>query len=198
MRETNSSRVGSDAPIAERPARRGPARSARPSPRGPVGARRRRRTVHGEVRFIGGLLLIVALTAGGFGVVGLIQASHERSRVSSLQAELTSLQQRVATDEQGSASERIEVGKVAGRATGIERSMSRTLGRVNWTLQSEPSEAELARVRSQLDADAACLGQLQGQLDGLGIDWRIDPGKPSSDYFKLSSAAPASASCPAP
>ena len=132
------------------------------------------------MRFIGGLLLIVALTAGGFGVVGLIQASHERSRVSSLQAELTSLQQRVATDEQGSASERIEVGKVAGRATGIERSMSRTLGRVNWTLQSVPSEAELARVRSQLDADA-----------------RIDPGKPTSDYFTLTSAAPASASCPA-
>lgn len=154
--------------------------------------------MHGEVRFIGGLLLVVALTAGGFGVDGLIQASRMRSRVSSLQGELTSLQQRVAADEQGSASERIEVGKVAGKATGIERSMSRTLGRVSWTLQSVPSEAELARVRSQLDADAACIGQLQGQLDGLGIDWRIDPAKPSSDYFKLSSGAPASATCSAP
>ncbi|MGB8875763.1 MAG: hypothetical protein WCD11_05580, partial [Solirubrobacteraceae bacterium] len=161
-------------------------------------ARRRRRTLHGEVRFIGGLLLTVALTAGAFGVDGLIQATRERSRVSSLQAELTSLEQRVATDEQGNASERVEVGKVAGRATGIERSMSRTLGRINWSLQSVPSEAQLARVRSQLDADAACIGQLQGQLDGLGIDWRIDPGKPSSDYFKLSTVAPASAACPGP
>jgi hypothetical protein len=196
MRETNSSRVGSDASIAEPRARRESARSPRPSPRRRVGARRRRRTVHGEVRFIGGLLLIVALTAGGFGVDGLIQASRERSRVSSLQAELTSLQQRVASDEQGTASERIEVGKVAGTASGIERSMSRTLGKINWTLQSVPSEAEIGRVRSQLDADAACIGQLQGQLDGLGINWRIDPEKPSSDYFKLSTAAPAPAPCP--
>jgi hypothetical protein len=149
------------------------------------------------VRFIGGLLLIVALTASGFGVDGLIQASRERSRVASLQAELTSLQRRVATDEQGVAGERIEVGKLAGKATGIERSLSRTLSRLDWSLQSVPSEAELARVRSQLDTDAACVGQLRGQLDGLGISWRIDPEKPSSDYFKLSTSAPGSASCPA-
>ena len=154
--------------------------------------------MHGEVRFIGGLLLIVALTAGAFGVDGLIQASRERSRVTSLQVALASLQQRVASDEQGNASERIDVSKVAARATGIERSMSRTLGRINWSLQSVPSEAELGRVRSQLDADATCIGQLQGELDGLGIDWRIDPEKPSSDYFKLSTSVPPSASCPAP
>jgi hypothetical protein len=150
------------------------------------------------VRFIGGLLLTVALTAGAFGVDGLIQASRERSRVASLQAELTSLQQRVAADEQGDASQRIQLSKVTGKATGIERSVSRTLGRLHWSLQSVPSEAELARVRSQLGADAACIGQLQDQLDGLGIDWRIYPEKPSSDYFKLSSTAPASVSCPAP
>lgn len=189
MREAKSSHVGSAAIGAERRAvRRPPAHSAR----------RRRGRRYDRVRFIGGLLLMAALTAGAFGVDGLLQASRERSRVASLQAELSSLQQRVAADEQGVASERLEVGNLAGRATGAERSVSRSLGRINWSLQSVPSEAQFARMRSQLDADAACLSQLQNQLAGLGINWRIDPERPSTDYFKLYTAAPASASCSAP
>jgi hypothetical protein len=188
MRETKASRVGAAAAAPRRPAR------------GPVAhrARRGRRRRYDRVRFIGGLLLMVALTAGAFGVDGLLQASRERSRVASLQAELSSLQQRVAADEQGVASERVEVGNLAGRASGVERSVSRSLGRLNWSLQSVPSEAEMARMRGQLDADAACLGQLRSELDGLGISWRIDPAKPSTDYFKLFSSASASASCAAP
>ena len=141
---------------------------------------------------------MVALTAGAFGVDGLVQASRERSRVTSLQAELSSLQQRVAADELGVASERLEVGKVAGRATGVERSVSKSLGRINWSLQSVPSEAQLGQMRSQLDVDATCIGQLQTELAGLSINWRINPGKPSTDYFKLFTGAPASASCSAP
>jgi len=141
---------------------------------------------------------MVALTAGAFGVAGVAQASRARSRVTSLQAELSSLQQRVAADEQGVASERLEVGKVAGRATGVERTVSQSLGRINWSLQSVPSEAQLARVRSQLDANATCIGDLQAELASLSINWRINPGKPSTDYFKLFTGAPVSASCSAP
>jgi len=140
---------------------------------------------------------MVALTAGALGVDGLIQASHERSHVAALQSEVTSLQQRLSADEQGAASERAEVGKVAGRATGVARSVSRSLARINWSLQSVPSEGELARLRGTLDAYAACFGQLQGELNGLGINWRIDPAKPSTDYFKLFTSAPAATSCSA-
>jgi hypothetical protein len=140
---------------------------------------------------------MVALTAGAFGVDGLIQASREHSRVTALQSQLTTLQQRVSADEQGVASERIEVGKVAGRATGVARSVSRSLARINWSLQSVPSEGEMARLRGTLDAYAACVGQLQGELNGLGINWRIDAAKPSTDYFKLFTTASASGACSA-
>jgi len=160
----------------------------------PVGWREPSRP-HAGSRFVGGVLLMVALTAGAFGVDGLIQASHERSHVAALQSQVTSLQQRLSADEQGAASERAEVGKVAGRATGVARSVSRSLARINWSLQSVPSEGELARLRGTLDAYAACVGQLQGELNGLGINWRIDPAKPSTDYFKLFTTAPASAAC---
>jgi hypothetical protein len=143
------------------------------------------------------VLLMLALTAGAFGVEGLIQASRERSRVDALEAQVTSLTQRVTADEQGAASERAEVGKVAGRATGVARSVSRSLARINWSLQSVPSEGELAQLRGTLDAYATCVGELQGELDGLGINWRIDPAKPSSDYFKLFTAASDSGACAA-
>jgi len=141
---------------------------------------------------------MVALTAGAFGVEGLIQASHERSSVAALQAQVTSLTQRLSADEHGAASERAEVGKVAGRASGVARSVSRSLARINWSLQSVPSESQLAVLRNAVDAYAACVGELQSELSGLGIDWRIDPEKPSSDYFKLFTGGRVSASCSAP
>jgi hypothetical protein len=146
---------------------------------------------------VGGIFLMVALTAGGFGVEGLIQASQEHSRVGALQAEVASLTRRLDADEQGAASERVEVGKVAGRATGVARSVSRSLARMNWSLQGVPSEGQLASLRGQLDAYASCVGQLQSEIAGLGINWRIDPGKPSTDSFRLSTSAPASSACPA-
>ena len=136
---------------------------------------------------------MVALTGGGLGVEGLIQASQERSRVGALQADVTSLTQRVGADEQGAASERAEVGKVAGRAIGVARS----LARMNWSLQSVPSQGELAQLRGTLDAYAACVGQMQGELNGLGINWRIDAAKPATDYFKLFTTASSSGACSA-
>jgi hypothetical protein len=95
------------------------------------------------------------------------------------------------------ASERAEVGKVAGRATGVARSVSRSLARINWSLQSVPTEAQLGALRSAVDAYATCVGELQSELNRLGINWRIDPAKPSSDYFKLFTAVPASGACSA-
>jgi uncharacterized protein HemX len=205
MRETKSNGVVSDAATAERTIPRAPAqdvrrlrRERRPRPRAAAATRRRRFATSNRARFLGGLLVMVALSAGAFGVDGLIQALHERARVASLQAELSSLVQRVGADEQGVASERVAVGKVAGKATGMERSVSRSLARINWSLQSVPSEGQLARVRGELDADATCIGELQTELDSLGINWRIDPEKPSTDYFKLFTGAPASESCSAP
>ena len=44
-------------------------------------------------------------------------------------------------------------------------------------------------------AYAACIPQLQNEIAGLGINWRIDPMKPSTDYFRVATTAPVSASC---
>jgi hypothetical protein len=191
-----ASRVGIDAVKTEPPAWRATSLRERPGRRR-GGTRRRSATPHAGSRFIGGMLLMVALTAGAFGVEGLIQASRERSRVNALQAQVTSLTQRLGADEQGAASERAEVGKVAGRASGVARSVSQSLAHINWSLQSIPSEAQLAVLRSAVDSYAACVGELQTELNGLGINWRIDPEKPASDYFKLFTAAPASGACSA-
>jgi hypothetical protein len=145
---------------------------------------------------VAGLLLMAAVAGGAFGVEGLIQASHAGTRVTSLQAQLTSLEQRVGVDEQGAASARAQMAKVAGRATGAERSVSRSLARINWSLQSVPSQGELAQMRGQLAVQNACIGQLRSEIAGLGIDWRIYPARPSADYFKLYTAAPGTSSCP--
>ncbi|HTU86994.1 MAG TPA: hypothetical protein VMF57_15565 [Solirubrobacteraceae bacterium] len=192
------SHAGIDVAAAEPALGRASTRLPRAPVRGRGRARRRPQTPHAGSRFVGGLLLMVALTAGAFGVEGLIQASHERSSVAALQAQVTSLTQRLSADEHGAASERAEVGKVAGRASGVARSVSRSLARINWSLQSVPSESQLAVLRNAVDAYAACVGELQSELSGLGIDWRIDPEKPSSDYFKLFTGGRVSASCSAP
>jgi hypothetical protein len=36
--------------------------------------------------------------------------------------------------------------------------------------------------------------QLQREIDGLGLSWRVDPAKPSTDSFELFTAAPVSRS----
>jgi hypothetical protein len=143
------------------------------------------------------VVLILALALAGFGAEGLLAASRAQSRVAALESELTSLQQRVAADEHGVASESAHVRTIAARTTGTDRSLTRTLARINWSLQSMPSEGELARLRGELDTYAACVGQLQSELAGLGLNWRIDPAKPSTDYFRLVMSAPAAGACSA-
>ena len=146
-------------------------------------------------RFVSGVLLMAAVTGGALGVEGSIQASHARSRVVTLQGQVTSLERRLDAVEQGDASARTELGKVAGRATGVEQSVSRSIARINWSLQSVPSEGQLASLRGALNAYAACVGELQSEIARLGISWRINPARPSADYFKLFTAAPPSGAC---
>lgn len=191
MSDTKSSRVGSDVGTAERPLPRtsGTGSRARAGSR-PSTARRR-----GAIRFATGLILVLAMALAGFGAEGLVSASRSRSRVATLQAEVSSLQQRLDADERGAASESGHMRVIAARATGADSSLTRSLARINWSLQSVPSEGELARLRNELTAYAACAGQLQSELDGLGINWRIDPAKPSTDYFRLVTAAPVSRAC---
>jgi hypothetical protein len=140
-----------------------------------------------------GIALIVALVAVGIAYDGFTQASRSQKRDKTLQAELSGLQRRLAADESGVANERLHVRSVAAKAIGVQRSLQH----VNWELASVPTEAEVARVRGQLAAYAACMPQLKRELEGLGINWRIDPGKPTSDYFKLVTVAPMSAACSA-
>jgi hypothetical protein len=138
-----------------------------------------------------GIALIVALAAVAIAYQGFTQEARSQTRIKALQAQLGGLQRRVASDESGVASERVHVRSVAAKAIGVQRSLQH----VNWELASVPSESEVARVRGQLAAYAACMPQLKRELEGLGINWRIDPGKPTADYFKLVTVAPMSRSC---
>jgi hypothetical protein len=198
MSEMKASHVVSDVATIDRPQSRTPARRRRLAPRDAGHPRSRRRVAHSGIRFASGLVLIAALVAAGVGVEGMLQASRARSQVSSLQGQVTSLERRLNADEQTAASARTEMGRVAGRATGVDRSVTRTLARINWSLQSVPSEGQLARLRGALDGYAACVGQLQSEIEHLGISWKINSSRPSTDSFKLFTAAPAGACSAAP
>ena len=145
----------------------------------------------GPVRFVTGVAVIVAVATAAFGIEAYVRAGHEQARVSALQADLTSLQQRVATDEHGAASERRNIRKASAQASSARRAVAR----FGWALQSVPSEAQVAGVRNEFAAYAACIPQLQREIAGLGVSWKFNPAKHSIDLFKLSTAAPISASC---
>ncbi len=157
---------------------------------------KRRRTVHaqGRLRFVTGIVLIIALATAVFGVEAYKRAARSEQRVAALQADLASLEQRVTGDERAAAGDRLHARSVAARATAAQRSVQR----VNWQLQSVPSEAQLAGMRNELAAYAAyaaCIPALQSEIDGLRLTWRIDADKPATDSFKLFTSAPAPASC---
>ncbi|HTP18092.1 MAG TPA: hypothetical protein VMJ65_00720 [Solirubrobacteraceae bacterium] len=154
---------------------------------------RRRRTVHpqGRLRFATGIVLMIALATAAFGVEGYMRSSRSQHHVAALQAELASLQQRVGADEQAVAGERHHTRTVVVQASAVRRLVQR----VKWQLQSVPTEAQLAGLRSEVASYAACVPQLQNEIEGLRLSWRIDAAKPSTDSFKLFSTAPASASC---
>jgi hypothetical protein len=157
---------------------------------------KRRRTAHaqGTLRFVTGIVLIVAIATAIFGVEAYKRAARSERRVAALQAELSSLGQRVAGDERAAAGDRQHARSVAARATAAQRSVQR----VNWQLQSVPTEAQLAGMRNQLAAYAAyaaCIPALQSEIDGLRLNWRIDANKPATDSFKLFTTASAPASC---
>ena len=179
---THFNRVGIDASAAER------SRRNRRATRRRYGAYPR-----GLLRFATGIVLIVALAAAGFGAASYSRAARSEARVASLQAEVGALRQRIAGDEKAAAGERQHAGSVVARANAVQR----TIKRFRWQLQSVPSEAQLAGLRNQVTAYAACLPELQREINGLRLSWRIDATKPSTDSFKLFTSAPASTSCSA-
>ena len=155
----------------------------------------RNRAVYPRSRLLavtGGALTIASL-ATAVAVIGLTQASHTAARVASLQADLQVLQSRVAADEHAAATQRRYLHGIAAKANGAQRSLTH----VSWTLQSLPTETEVGRLRGELAAYASCIPQLQRELAGLGISWRLDPAKRSADYFKPFTANPVSGSCSA-
>lgn len=174
MSETQSGRVGVGLGMAERRRRR--VRSTYPA----AGA-----------RFVTGVAVVVTIASTSFGVQAYVRAGHEQARVATLEAEVTGLQGRLAGDERAAAGEQSRVRSAAAQARGAERA----LARFGWALESVPSEAQVAGVRSQLAAYASCIPQLQSEIAGMSLSWRIDSAKPSTDSFKLSSSAPISAAC---
>jgi cytochrome bd-type quinol oxidase subunit 1 len=161
-------------------------------------ARRARRVRHpprayplGPARFVTGMAVIVALATAAFGVKAYVRAGHQETRIAALQGDLARLQQRVAGDEQAAATTRQHVRSIAAQASSAHRAVAR----FRWALQSVPSEAQVAGVRNEVAAYAACIPQLQSEIAGLGVSWKINPSKPAIDVFKLSTSAPISASC---
>jgi hypothetical protein len=73
--------------------------------------------------------------------------------------------------------------------------VQQSLQRVNWALQSVPSQAQIGSVRDDVASYAGCMHQLQREIDSLRLTSRIDPTRSSSDSFKLFTATPVSASC---
>jgi hypothetical protein len=177
---TQLNRVGFDAAAAER------------SRRNRRHTRRRNGSYpRGVLRFATGIVVIVALVAAGFGAASYSRAARSENRVANLQTEVAVLQQRVAGDERAAAGEQRHAGSVLARANAAQRSIRR----FGWELQSLPSQAELAGLRDQVAAYAACLPQLQREIKGLRLSWRLYVAKPSADSFKLFTSVPASPSC---
>jgi hypothetical protein len=168
-------------------------------PNSPSAAARRARWVSparrayplGPVRFVTGVAVIVALATAAFGIEAYVRAGHQQTRIGALQADLARLQQRVAADEHGAAGVRQHVRSVAAQASGARRAVAR----LRWALQSVPSEAQVAGVRNEFAAYAGCIPQLQREIAGLGVSWRVNASKSSIDFFKLSTSAPISSSC---
>lgn len=144
-----------------------------------------------RVRFVTGLALVVALAMATVGIQAYMRADRQQARIVALQAHLAGLERRVAADERAAAGERGRVRSVAAQASGARRAVAR----VSWALQSVPSQAQLAGVRNALTTYAACMPQLQREIAGLHLGWRIEAAKPSTDSFRLSTAAPLSPSC---
>ncbi|MGH2885722.1 MAG: hypothetical protein ACRDPA_23985 [Solirubrobacteraceae bacterium] len=159
------------------------------------GSRARRVRRHGyslgPARFVMGVVVVVAVATAAFGVQAYVRAGHDQTRIAALQADLTSLQQRVAGDEHAAANEQRDVHKVAAQASSVRRAV----GRFSWALQSVPSEAQVAGVRNEFAAYAACIPQLQSEIAGLGVSWRFNQAKHAIDMLKLSTTAPISGSC---
>lgn len=187
-----TSRVMADATTVGR-RRRGardiPPRSA--ARRAPRVRHRRHAYAIGPVRFVTGVAVIVALATAAFGIEAYRRVGHEQARITALQADLASLQQRVAGDEHGSVGLRKDVRHAAAQAASAHRAVAR----FGWALQSVPSEAQVAGVRNEFADYASCIPQLQREIAGLGVSWRLNPSKNSIDFFKLSTNAPISASC---
>jgi hypothetical protein len=135
--------------------------------------------------------VIVALATAAFGIEAYVRAGHQQTRITALQGDLARLQQRVAADERGAAGMRRHIHSVAAQASGVRRAVAG----LRWALQSVPSEAQVAGVRNEFANYAGCIPQLQREIAGLGISWRLNPSKNSIDFFKLSTNAPISASC---
>jgi hypothetical protein len=133
----------------------------------------------------------VAVAGATWGIRAATQVSRSHSRIASLQAQLTSLEERVAADERTAASARQQLRSVAVRAGDAQHSLQH----INWALQSVPTQAEIGRVRDDVAASSGCVRQLQREIAGLTLTWKIYPANPSSDSFKLFTTTPASAAC---
>jgi septal ring factor EnvC (AmiA/AmiB activator) len=137
------------------------------------------------------LAMGVAVAGATWGIRGATQVSRSHSQIASLQAQLASLRERVAADERTAASARQQLRRVAARAGNVQQSLQR----INWALQSVPNQAQIGSVRDDVAAYASCLPQLQREINGLTLSWKIDAARPSSDSFRLFTTTPVSGSC---
>ncbi len=167
--------------------------ATRPAARRALAARRRRHPyeAHGRLWLAVFVAIAVAVAGATWGIRGATQASGSHSQIALLQAQVASLQDRIAADERTAASQRRQLRRVGARASGVQQSLQR----INWALQSVPSQSQIAGMRDDVASYAGCIPQLQREIDGLALTWKIDAAKPATDSFKLLTTTPVSASC---
>ena len=137
--------------------------------------------------------LVIAFVATAFATVGLLQAGRSGRRVTALRAELAALEQRMGADESAAAIQRRYVHGVAAKAIGAQRSLQQ----VSWEVEALPTETEVARLRGELSAYAACIPQLQRELAGLGMSVRIAAGRGRPRSLTPFATRPLSPACSA-
>ena len=167
--------------------------ATRPATRRAVPVRRRRYPyeAHGRLWLAVFVAIAVAVAGATWGIRGATQASRSHAQIAALQTQLAGLQARVSADERIASSQRRQLRAVAARAGNVQHSLQR----INWALQSVPSQSQIGSVRDDVASYAGCIPQLQREIDGLALTWRINAAKPSSDSFKLFTTTPVSASC---
>jgi len=83
----------------------------------------------------------------------------------------------------------------------LKRQLATTEGRLTTAngriarLQASSQVGTVATLQTQMHRVMMCIPQVESQIDGLSINWRIDPVDGSNDYFNIANGEQVSTDC---